>query len=183
MTRGWRMRAIYATSTIVARAFWVAVFVSLVRVDWDSAKSVKSTRGCRSIAGADDKWGNGQLAESFPPFTRGAPRFASITERSVVSLVLIPGNYKLFVISRRDCAGSSGATRSPSATRRRISRIFCDGDAGASTWPVCPGVVWRFAPGSITSESFHAFGRCTLQCVISGEISRNRVRFLTIPIF
>jgi len=53
--------------------------------------------------------------------------------RSVVSLVLIPGNYKLFVISRRDCAGSSGATRSPSATRRRINWIFCDEDAGAPT--------------------------------------------------
>jgi len=104
LKRGWRMRAIYAASTTachdrrISRIFWVAVFVSLARVDWDSAKSLKSTRGCRSIAGADDKWGNGQLAESFPPFTRGVS-LLSRSVLSVVSLGLIPGNYKLFVIS------------------------------------------------------------------------------------
>lgn len=114
--------------TIVAlRIFWVAVFVFLARVDRDSAKSLKSTRGCRS--GADDEMRKRPTSRVIS--TIYAPRFASITERSVVSLVLILGNYKLFVISQRDCAGSSGATRSPSATRRRISRIFCDGAAGA----------------------------------------------------
>lgn len=138
-SRGWYVGGGYEpfTRSIHARAYdnrhsyllGDGLCLSRPRVDWDSAKSLKSTRGCRSIVGADDKWGNGQLTESFPPFTRGAPRFASITEkRSVVSLVLIPGNYKLFMISRRDFAGSSGATRSPSVTRRRISRIFCDGE-------------------------------------------------------
>lgn len=76
----WRRTAIVVSLVI----FWVTV--SLARVDWDSAKSLKSTRGCRSIAGVEDKWGNGQLAESFPPFTRGAPRFASITKCSRWSL-------------------------------------------------------------------------------------------------
>lgn len=41
------------------RASLFRVAISVARVDWDSAKSLKSTRGCRSIAtvdgGADDK--------------------------------------------------------------------------------------------------------------------------------
>lgn len=95
-------------NTLRSRAslFWVSV--SVAHIDWDSAKSLKSTRGCRSIAtvdgGADDKWGNGQLAESFPPFTsiaRASLRLYPPRRVGGSSLVLIPGNYKLFVISWR----------------------------------------------------------------------------------
>jgi len=124
--------------------------------DWDSAKSLKSTRGCRSVAGAGDKWGNGQLAESFPPFTSGTSPLSSRGARWELQ-VLVPGNYKLFVISRRDFAGSSGATRSLSLSKEENKSDFLwRGLRGLRAWPFAPTrSLDAFCLGRGTSELFH----------------------------